>query len=203
MVLANKRAIGYMYNKIKEMIDFTETRQAMQKALDFFKGEIASIRTGRAVPALIENIVCNAYGGASKLTVKELGTITVSDPQTLIIQPWDPSTIGEIRQGILSANVGLNPIIDNNIIRITVPPLTTERRQEYVRLLHQKMEEARIAIRNIRQEKRKKIEDSFKEKEISEDEKYKAEEELQKITDEFMEKIEEMGEKKEEEIMAV
>ncbi len=188
-----------VYNQL--MVDFTETKVAMQKSVDFFRGEIASIRTGRAVPALIENIVCNAYGGASKLTVKELGSITVADPQTLVVQPWDLSTIGEIRQGILAANVGLNPVIDNNIIRIVFPPLTTERRQEYVKLLRQKMEETRIAIRNIRQEKRKKIEESFENKEISEDEKYRAEEELQKITDEFVEKIEEIGAKKEAEIM--
>lgn len=183
------------------MISFEDTKEGMQRAIDHFRGEIASIRTGRAVPALVENIVCNAYGGASKLTVKELGSITASDPQTLIIQPWDPSVIGEIRQGILAANVGLTPVIDNNLIRILVPPLTTERRQEYVKLLRQKTEECRIALRNVRQDKRKEIEEAFTQKEISEDEKFQAEEELQKVTDEFGKKLEELANKKEQEIM--
>ncbi|MGB9637504.1 MAG: ribosome recycling factor [Microgenomates group bacterium] len=185
------------------MVDFTDTRAGMQKAVDHFKADISAIRTGRAVPALIENIVCNAYGGASRLTVKELGTITTADSQTLIVQPWDPVTLGEIRQGILAANVGLTPVIDNNIIRITVPPLTTERRVEYVKLLHQKQEEARMAIRNVRQDKMREIKTSFEQKTLSEDEKFKAEEDLQKITDEYIEKVEELGRKKEEELMAV
>lgn len=185
------------------MIDFIETKNSMQKAVEHFKTEIAAIRTGRAVPALIENISCNAYGGASRLAVKELGTITTSDAQTLMVQPWDPSVIGEIRQGILAANVGLTPVIDNNIIRISVPALTTERRQEYVKLLHEKMEETRITIRNIRQDKLKLIRSIFDDKKISEDEKFKAEEDLQEITDEFVEKIEELGWKKEGELTAV
>lgn len=185
------------------MVDFAVTKSLMQKAVDHFNSEIAAIRTGRAVPALIENIVCDAYGGASKLTVKELGTITTSDAQTLLVQPWDPSVVGEIRQGILAANVGLTPVIDNTLLRITVPPLTAERRSEYAKLLHQKMEQARVSIRNIRQEKKKEIEDLYESKKVSEDEKFRAGEELQKITDEFIEKIEQYGENKEREIISL
>jgi len=185
------------------MVDFTDSRSLMQKAVDHFKVEISSIRTGRAVPALIENIVCNAYGGAQKLAVKELGTITTMDSQTLVVQPWDQSVIGEIRQGILAANVGLTPVIDNNIIRISVPGLTTERRQEYVKLLHQKTEESRVSVRTARQDKMREIKSLFEEKGISEDEKFRAEEELQKITDEFIGKIEELSAKKEQEITTV
>lgn len=184
-------------------MDFGQTSALMQKAIDHFKGEIASIRTGRAVPALIENIVCAAYGGTQKLTVKELGTITTSDPQTLVVQPWDQSVIGEIRQGILVANVGLTPVIDNTIIRISVPALTTERRLEYVKLLKQKMEEARVSVRNVRQDKMREIKAAFEEKNISEDDKFKGEEELQKITDGFIGNIEEIAEKKEQEITTV
>ena len=184
-------------------MDFSTTTVLMQKAVDHFRQEIAAIRTGRAVPALIENICVSAYGGAQKLTVKELGTITTMDSQTLVVQPWDLSVVGEIRQGILAANVGLTPVIDNNIIRISVPSLTTERRQEYVKLLREKMEEARVSIRNVRQDKMREIKVAFEEKGISEDEKFKAEEELQKITDEHAGKIEEIGEKKEEEITTV
>lgn len=185
------------------MVDFTDAKAGMQKTIDHFRAEIAAIRTGRAVPALIENIICNAYGGASRLAVKELGTITASDAQTLLVQPWDPSVIGEIRQGVLAANVGLTPVIDNNVIRISVPALTTERRQEYIKLLHQKMEEAKISIRNVRQDKKKGIETAFDDNNISEDQKFKAEENLQKITDEFIGKVEELGEKKEKEIITV
>ncbi len=184
-------------------MDFTETRALMQKAVDHFKSEIAAIRTGRAVPALIENIPVNAYGGSTRMAVKELGTITTSDAQTLVVQPWDQSVIGEIRQGILAANVGLTPIIDNNLIRISVPALTAERRQEYVKLLHQKMEETRVSIRNVRQEKMRDIKSAFEEKKISEDEKFKAEEDLQKITDEYTSQVESLGEKKEREITTV
>ena len=185
------------------MVDFTETKVGMKKAVDHFRLEIAAIRTGRAVPALIENIVCNAYGGASKLTVKELGTITAADAQTLVVQPWDQSVIGEIRQGILAANVGLTPVIDNNIIRISVPALTSERRVEYVKLLHQKMEETRASIRNLRQDKIREIKSFFEDKLISEEEKFRAEEDLQKITTEFIGKVEELRDKKEREIISL
>lgn len=182
---------------------FEETRSLMQKAVEHFKLEVTAIRTGRAVPALVENIFCNAYGGSQRLAVKELGTITAADSQTLIIQPWDQSVIGEIRQGILAANVGLTPVIDNGIIRVPVPGLTTERRQEYVKLLREKTEKARVSIRNVRQEKLREIKTSFEEKEISEDEKFKAESDLQKITDEFIKAVEELSEKKEREILNV
>ncbi len=185
------------------MMNFDMTRQGMQASIDHFKTDIAAIRTGRAVPALIENIVCNAYGGTAKLAVKELGTIATSDVQTLVVQPWDPSVLGEIRQGILAANVGLTPVVDNNLIRIPVPALTTERREEYAKLLHQKIEETKISIRNIRQDKMREIKTSFEEKKISEDEKFKAEENLQKITDEFVGKAEELGVRKEQEIMGL
>jgi len=173
----------------------------MQKAIDHFKVEIAAIRTGRAVPALIENIPCNAYGGTAKLSVKELGTISTSDAQTLVVQPWDQSVIGEIRQGILAANVGLTPVIDNNLIRISVPALTTERRSEYVKLLHEKTEDTKVSVRNSRQDKMHIIKSAFEEKSLSEEEKFKAEEDLQKITDEFIGQIEAIKEKKEAEIM--
>ena len=184
-----------------KMLDFADTKAGMQKAVDHFKVEIAAIRTGRAVPALIENIPCNAYGGTAKLSVKELGTLATSDAQTLVVQPWDQSVIGEIRQGILAANVGLTPVIDNNIIRISVPSLTTERRSEYVKLLHGKTEDTKVSVRNSRQDKMHMIKNAFEEKNISEDEQFKAEEDLQRITDEFVGQIEAIEEKKEAEIM--
>lgn len=184
-------------------MNFADTRSAMQKAVDHFKVEIAAIRTGRAVPALVENIPVTAYGGSTRMLIKELAGITAQDTQTLVVQPWDQSVIGEIRQGILAANVGLTPVIDNAIIRISVPALTTERRQEYVKLLRQKMEEARISARNVRQDKMREIKSAFEEKALSEDEKFKAEEDLQKITDEHIDQIDALGAKKEQEILTV
>ena len=185
------------------MISFDDTKLLMQKAVDHFSSEIASIRTGRAVPSLVEDIVCPAYGGTQRLTVKELAGITASDLHTLLISPWDPSVVGEIRKGIMEANVGLNPVLDNNNIRISVPVLTTERREEYAKILRQKLEDSRVAIRNIRQDKLKDIRTAFESKDISEDEKFRHEEELQKITDEFTKKAEALGDKKEQEILAI
>jgi ribosome recycling factor len=151
----------------------------------------------------VENIVCSVYGGSQRLKVVELGLITVPTPGTIVISPYDNSIIGEIRQGIQSANVGLTPIIDNEVIRIQIPPLSEERRKEYVKLLHQQLENGKIMIRQIRHDQMGEIKKAEEEKLISEDEKFRLEEELQKITDEFIGKIEELGEKKEAEIMAI
>ncbi len=180
-----------------------DIRPRMEKALEILRTEVSSIRTGRATSALIENIVCPVYGGTQKLKVVELGTITAPDPNTLAITPWDASIIGEIRQGIQGANVGLTPIIDGAVIRIAVPALTQERREEYIKLLHRHLENGRIMIRQIRHDKMVEIKRAFDEKELPEDDHFRLEEDLQKITDEFMEKIEDLGNKKEEELRAV
>jgi ribosome recycling factor len=121
----------------------------------------------------------------------------------LIIDPWDKSIIGEIRQGILAANIGLNPAIDGEIIRISLPPLTTEDREKYVKLLSTKLENGRVMIRQVRKEALRDIRRSFEEKEISEDEKFNLEKRLQEITDEFMEKISKVGETKKQELLQI
>lgn len=184
------------------MVDLSDIRLRMEKTLEVLRGELSSIRAGRATPSLVENIICPVYGGTQKLKVVELGTITASDPQTIIITPWDVSIIGEIRQGILAANVGLNPIIDGEVIRIAIPPLSIERRQEFVKLLHQQLENGRIMIRQIRRDKMVEIKKAFEAKELNEDEKFRLEQDLQKITDEFIEKIDQMGKKKEGELLS-
>jgi len=185
------------------MTDFSDTRQKMVKSLEVFKDEIATIRTGRATPALVEDIICPVYQGTQKLRLKELATITSSDPQSLLVQPWDNSIIGEIKQSILAANVGLTPVVDGAVIRIGVPSLTGERRQEYIKLLSQKAEESRIAVRNIRRDKMMGIREEFEQKLLSEDEKFKEEQELQKITDEYIGQIGETEKKKESELLQV
>ena len=117
-------------------MDEASVKNQMQLALDALKEDLGSIRTGRATPALVENIVISAYGGAQKLKVMELASISAPDTQSLVIDPWDKSIIGEIRQGILAANIGFNPSIDGEIIRISMPPLTSEDREKFIKLLH-------------------------------------------------------------------
>lgn len=175
----------------------------MQRAIDAIAKEIASIRTGRATPSLVEDIIVNAYGGAQRLRVQELASITAPDTQMLLIEPWDKSIIGEIRQGILAANVGLNPTIDENRLRITLPPLTTEDREKYVKLLKVKLEEGRVSIRSVRSDAMQKIKKMFEEKQITEDDKFADEKKAQELTDQFIQKVEEMGKKKEQELLSL
>src|SRR5438128_597856 len=133
-------------------MDESSVRAKMQKALDNLVADIATIRTGRAAPSLVENLAVPVYGGAQKLRILELASISTSDPQTLVIDPWDKSIIGEIKKGIEAANIGMNPAIDGEIIRISMPPLTTEDREKYVKLLSTKLEEGKIVLRQIRSE---------------------------------------------------
>lgn len=184
-------------------MDEASIKQKMQQVLELVSSDIASIRTGRATPALVEDIVCLAYGGTQRLKVKELATINSSDTQTLVISPWDKSIIGEIKKGIMEANIGFNPSIDGEIIRISLPPMTTEDREKYVKLLGTKLENGKVIIRQIRGDIMRDLKEGFEKKEISEDEKFASEKKLQEITDEFVEKIEELGQKKEQELMKV
>jgi ribosome recycling factor len=184
-------------------MDLSDVQPKMEKALEVLVRELSSIRTGRATSAMVENIVCSVYGGTQKLRVVELGTIGVADAQTISVTPWDASVIGEIRQGILAANVGLTPIIDGGVMRIQIPSLTLERRQEYLKLLSKQLENGRIMIRQVRHEKMADIKGAFEAKGLSEDEKFRLEQDLQKLTDEFVERIDQMGKKKEEELLTV
>lgn len=172
----------------------------MQKALDALITDIASVRTGRANSAMVENIVVKAYGGAQHLKILEVASITVPDPQMLVIEPWDKSIIGEIKQGLLAANVGLNPSIDGEKIRLLVPPMTTEDREKFVKMLHTKLENGRVAIRQVRADVVHDIKKGFEAKELTEDDKFEQEKAVQAITDEFIQKIAEVGEKKEQEL---
>ncbi len=185
------------------MVDLTDTKQKMQRTADVFGTEIASIRTGRATTALVENIEVPAYGGTARMKILEVGTIAVTDPQTITIQPWDGSIIGDIKKGIMEANVGLNPMIDGALIRISVPPLTSERRQEFVKLLHQRTEEAKVSLRQVRHDKMSEIKRTLEDKDINEDDQVRLEKQLQEETDKFVAKVDEASGKKEEEIMTV
>lgn len=175
----------------------------MQEVVDLFAEDIGSIRTGRANPSLVEDLEVSVYGGQQELRVNELGTITAPDAETIVIDPWDKSIIGDIRKGIMEANIGLNPSIDGEIIRISLPPMTTEDREKYVKLLNTKLENVRIMIRQIRQDFLKQIKEGFEEKEITEDEKFRQEKRLQELTDKFTEKLEDMAEQKEKQLMNI
>jgi ribosome recycling factor len=178
-----------------------EVRKRMSEVLDLVSSDIASIRTGRATPALVEDLEISVYGGQQKLRVNELGTITAPDAQTIVIDPWDKSIIGEIKQGILAANIGLSPSITGEIIRISLPPLTTEDRQKYVRLLSTKLENGRVMIRQIRGNVMREIKKKFEEKELTEDERFNQEKKLQETTDRFIDNIDEAGKRKEQELL--
>lgn len=182
-------------------MDETQVKQKMQSALDSLITIVGTIRTGRASPALIQNLEVSVYGGAQRLRILELASVTSSDPQTLIIDPWDKSIIGEVRKGIEAANIGMNPNIDGEIIRISFPPLTTEDREKYVKLLGTKLEKSKVQIRQLRADAMHNIKKEFDERKITEDEKFAFEKNLQRLTDDFVAKIEQLGESKKSELL--
>ena len=184
-------------------MDETSIRFRMQQVVDLTTSDMGSIRTGRSTSSLVNGVVVAVYGGTQKLKIQELATITTPDTQTIVIDPWDKSIIGEIRQGILAANIGMNPAIAGEIIRIALPPLTTEDREKYVKLLSTKLENGKIAIRQIRGDAMHDIKKSFEEKELSEDEKFELEKKMQLITDEFVSKIDEAGNRKKQELLQI
>ncbi|KKS33025.1 MAG: Ribosome-recycling factor [Candidatus Amesbacteria bacterium GW2011_GWA2_42_12] len=184
-------------------MDLEEVKQKMQKLVEFVKNDVASIRTGRANSSLVDNIVINAYGGTAKMKVIEVAQVMVPDAGSITITPYDQSIIGDIRRDIEAANVGLTPVIDNNLIRIAVPSLTSERRLEYVKMLHVKLEDGRVKVRQIRHEKMGELKREFEEKKITEDDRRSYEDDLQKITDAMMGEIENIGKAKEAELMVI
>ncbi len=180
----------------------TDIKQKMQKALQTLHADFQTVRTGKASPALVENISIKAYGGTAILKVNELATIHVADVHTLVLTPFDKSVLGEIERGIADANVGINPIIDGTIIRINLPPLSEERRREFVKLIHQKAEAGKVTIRQMRQDG---MNDAKKLKAdgTSEDEVERIEREVQRLTDKYIEEIDALAKQKEEELMKV
>jgi len=175
------------------------TKMRMQKVLEVLIGDLSTVRTGRAAPSLVENIVVAVYGGSTKLRIMEVATINTSDNQTLLITPFDGSIIGEIQKGILEANVGLTPSIDGQNIRISIPPLSEERRQDLIKLMHQKLENGKIMVRQARHEAMTDI----KRQELPEDEMKRLEKEVQKVTDDVSSEIDALGKKKEAELMQI
>lgn len=187
------------------MIDalLNSTRDRMRKAIEVTRTDLSSIRSGRATPALVENIVVSVYGGTQHLKVMELATITTMDSKTLVISPYDPSIIAEIERGIAGANTGLNPIVDGDILRISIPPLSEERRQEYIKLAKVKLEAGKVMVRGVRHDAMKEIKSALESKDLGEDEQRGGEKKVQELTDEMIAELETMEEKKEAELMQV
>ena len=179
--------------------NLSEAQQKMQKAMQSLFSDLSTVRTGRAAPSLVENIVVSVYGGSTRLKVLELATIGAQDPQTLVITPFDGSIIEEIRKGIMEANVGLNPVVDGPLIRISIPPLSQERREELIHLMKQKLEAGRIMIRQIRHEAMADI----KKANLPEDETSRLEKEVQGMTDKFIGEIDALGRKKEDDLLQI
>ena len=181
------------------MINFSEVRVRMDKITTLFVNDIASIRTGRATPGLIENVVVTVYGG-QKMKLIELGSIGVPDVRSLTFEPWDQTLIREISNGIVAASIGMTPAVDGNIIRMSLPMLTVEQREDYIKLLGRKLEGARVMVRDARADFRNDLQKAKQDKTVSEDEFKRDETELQKITDEYIKKLEVISKKKEVEI---
>lgn len=178
-----------------------DNKEKFNKAIEYLKHDISGLRTGRATPALVEDILIEAYG--VKQPLKAVASISVQDAKTLAISPWDRSIMQAVESGLRNSQLGINPVNDGKLIRLPLPELNQERRQELIKVLHQKLETARVAVRKIREEVKTEIEDMEKEKLISEDEKFKQLDELEKIVKDFNEKIKEVGEEKETEINTI
>lgn len=176
-----------------------DTKGRMQSALDVLNEDLLGIRTGRASPALVEKLQVEYYG--SELTLIQLATISVPESRQLMIRPFDGSSLRAIERAIQASDLGLTPQNDGKVIRLNLPPLTEERRRELVRIVNNRLEDGRVAIRNIRRDSLKELRDYENEKLISEDERHQGEKDLQSLTNDMIEEIAVIGKRKEEEIM--
>ena len=181
----------------KEVLHNTEEK--MKKAVESVTRELSEIRTGRASPSLVEGLHIDYYGTSTLL--KTLASISVPDAHLIVIQPWDPTVIGEIEKAILKSNLGINPSNDGKLIRLSIPPLSRERRQELAKVVNKMAEEGRVSLRTIRREAKESLEKLEKDKVIPEDDKFRGIDELQKLIDKYIAKIDEILKNKEKEIL--
>lgn len=181
----------------KEVLRNAEEK--MKKACEAVTREFFEIRTGRASPSLVEGLYVNYY--ETHTLLKQLASISVPDAHLIVIQPWDPTAIGEIEKAIMKSNLGIMPSNDGKIIRLSVPPLSKERRQELVKLVHNMTEDGRVSLRTIRREAKESLEKLEKDKAIAEDDKFRGIDELQEFVDKYIAKIDELLKNKEKEIL--
>jgi ribosome recycling factor len=178
-----------------------EAKARMEEALSAMRREFATVRTGKATPALLDLVRVDAYG--TKMPLNQVATVTAPEPSMLVVQPFDRSIMSDVERGIQSSGLGLNPSNDGNVIRVPIPALTEERRREYARMLHKMAEEGRISVRHARRTANDEIKQRVKDHEIGEDEGHRQLDEVQKMTDQHIAQIEELLQHKEQEIMAV
>jgi ribosome recycling factor len=183
------------------MPSLQHSRQRMDGAIEALRREFAGVRTGKASPALLDSIRVEAYG--SMVPLNQVGTVSAPEPRMLTVQPWDKSVIRDVERALRESDLGLNPSNDGNLIRIPIPPLTEERRREYVRLLHKIAEEGRVAVRHIRKDSNDEIKHRQKDEHLSEDDVRREQGEVQKLTDEYIARIDELLKHKEAEVMEV
>lgn len=190
---------GPAFNSIKDVENHIRGR--MEKALSDLQHEMATIRTGRASLSLLDHIRVDYYGTPSPLN--QVATLHVPEPNLITIQPWDASQIGPIEKAIRVSDLGLNPANDGKMIRLPIPPLTEERRKEFVKRLHGVAEHHRVSVRNIRRDGNEAVKALLKDKKITEDDDKRAHDEIQKLTNTYMEKIDQAARTKEKEILEI
>lgn len=182
-----------------DILSDAETR--MGKAVEALKKDLATIRTGRATPSLLDRLTVEYYGVPTP--VGQVATVSVPEARLLVIQPWDRQSLGAIEKAILKSDLGLTPTNDGTVIRLAIPQLTEERRRDLTKIVKKKVEESRVAVRNIRRDNHDNLRNQEKEKLISQDEQKRTEEKLQKLTDHYIEEVEKVGQVKEAELMEV
>ena len=187
------------------MIDIilSQTKEKMRKAIEVTRMDLSSIRSGRATSSLVENIYVVAYEGTQKLRVMEMATIGVPDAKTIVITPFDPTTREDIIRGIQAGSSNLSPVSEGDIIRITIPSMSQEQREEYIKLARTKLEGGRIMVRQVRQDAMRQTKKLLEEAQITQDDQAHAEKKIQELTDEMVAEIDSIGERKEVELMQV
>ena len=178
-----------------------EAKVRMEEAVDAVRREFATVRTGKATPALLDTVKVDAYG--SKMPLNQVASVSTPEPSLLVVQPFDKTLLPEIERAILTSDLGFNPGNDGNIIRIPVPPLNEERRKEFAKLLHQMAEDGRVSLRRARKVENDEVKQAIKEHETGEDEGHRLLDEIQKLTDSCSKRIDEMLEHKEKEVLAL
>lgn len=176
-----------------------QARARMEKAIEDFRKELSSVRTGRANVAILDHVRVDYHG--TPMPLNQLGTLNVPDPAMIVISPWDPGALSLIDKAIRTSDLGLNPTNDGKVVRVPIPPLTEDRRKELVKYLHKVLENHRTAVRNIRRDVKEAVEKLEKEKKISEDEKKRSLDELEKLTHSETKKIEDLSATKEKEVL--
>ncbi len=185
-----------MFQKI-----ISQLKPKMQEVIDKLGDSFRGIRTGKASSALVENIAVNYYG--SKVPLKQMANITTPDANLIVIQPWDVNSLGDIELAIQNSEIGINPSNDGRMIRLSLPPMTAERREELVKMIHKAAEESRIVLRNLREEAWREVKQLESQKQITEDGRYQAEKELNKLIEDFNRKVTDLIETKEKEIRTI